>query len=166
MEHGILESLELGELGIGAVPIQMHETRSAFAELLPFPVDGVIGTGLFGRVHSTLDYPDRTLRLTYGVGLDGGEPLHLAGEQYPLVEERLNDRLDTLLFLDTGMSSTAITLPLSTARLAEVDVALAARGTGYGVTSTLDAHPALPGGPGRRDLPAGCPRHAHGGIRA
>jgi len=104
-------------------------------------VDGVIGTGLFSRLHSTLDYQTRTLRLDAGRRLHDGEPLYLAGEQYPLVEARLNDRLDTLLFLDTGMSGTAIALPLSSARLAEVDVALDARGTGYGVGSTLDAHP-------------------------
>jgi hypothetical protein len=104
-------------------------------------VDGILGTGLFSRMHSTLDYQTRTLRLDAGRRLDDGEPLYLAGEQYPLVEARLNDRLDTLLFLDTGMSGTAIALPLPTTRLAEVDVALDARGTGYGVASTLDAHP-------------------------
>ena len=141
VEHGILDSLRLGGLEVESVPVQLHETRAAFADLLPFPVDGVIGTGLFSRLHSTLDYQTRTLRLDAGRRLHDGEPLYLAGEQYPLVEARLNDRLDTLLFLDTGMSGTAIALPLSSARLAEVDVALDARGTGYGVGSTLDAHP-------------------------
>ncbi len=141
VEHGILDWLQLGGLDVEAVPVQLHEIRAAFAELLPFPVDGVIGTGLFSRLHTTLDYHTRALRLDSGRRLDDGEPLYLAGEQYPLVGARLNDRLDTQLFLDTGMSGATIALPLSTARLAEVDVALEARGTGYGVASTLDAHP-------------------------
>lgn len=139
--HGVLDTLGVGPLRIRAVPVRLHETRASFEGLLPFPVDGVIGTGLLSRAHATLDYRARALRLERGRRLEGGEPLYLAGEQYPLVEARLNDRLDTLLFLDTGMSGAAIALPPSTTRWAEVEVAVGAAGTGYGASSTLEAVP-------------------------
>ncbi len=141
VHHGILSELQLDALLVSGVPVQIHPVRESFAGLLPFPVDGVLGTGLFSQVQTSLDYPSRRLRLSPGRRLTTGEPLYLAGEQYPLVEARLNDRLDTLLFLDTGMSGAALALPLSTARLANVDLALGQEGAGYGVGHVLEAQP-------------------------
>lgn len=141
VDHGILSELQLDALLVRGVPVQIHPVRESFAGLLPFPVDGVLGTGLFSQVQTSLDYPRRRLRLSPGRRLAAGEPLYLAGEQYPLVEARLNDRLDTLLFLDTGMSGAALALPLSTARLANVDLALDQEGEGYGVGQALQAQP-------------------------
>jgi hypothetical protein len=141
VDHAILDVLELGSLRVNDLPVQIHPVRQGFAGLLPFPVDGVLGTGLFSQVQTSLDYPGRCLRLSPGRRLGGGAPLFLGGEQYPLVEARLNDRLDTLLFLDTGMSGAALAVPLSIARLADVDLALGRAGAGYGVGQSLQAQP-------------------------
>lgn len=141
VDHGILGRLELGDLCVRDLPVQVHPLREAFAGLLPLEVDGVLGTGLFCQVCTTLDYGDRCLRLEPGRRLTAGEPLYLAGEHYPLVEARVNDRLDTLLFLDTGMSGAALALPASTARLAGVALDVAREGVGYGVGQALEAQP-------------------------
>jgi len=141
--HGLLSRLALGELVIEGVPVQVYDTRTAMAGLLPLPVDGVIGSGLLSRLPVALDYARRELRLGDAMGGDGDEtssPFYWAADQYPLVPARLNDRLDTLLFLDTGLSGTAFGLSLSSAQAAEVELADANQGVGYGVQHQFQAH--------------------------
>jgi hypothetical protein len=75
-----------------------------------------------------------------GDGDETGSPFYWAADQYPLVPARLNDRLDTLLLLDTGLSGTAFGLSLSSAQAAEVELAPATTGVGYGVQHQLHAH--------------------------
>jgi hypothetical protein len=111
------------------------------AQLLPFPVDGVIGSGLLSRLPATLDYGRRRLQLGGDQPVDSGTAFYLASDQYPLVPARINDRLDTLLFLDTGMAGTGVALPMSSARAANVEVLVDAEGIGYGVQNTLSATP-------------------------
>jgi hypothetical protein len=143
VEHGLLSRLALGDLVIEGVPVQVYDTRPAMAGLLPLPVDGVVGSGLLSRLPVALDYARRELRLgdaTAGDGDEAGRPFYWAADQYPLVPARLNDRLDTLLFLDTGLSGTAFGLSLSSAQAAEVELAPATTGVGYGVQHELHAH--------------------------
>jgi hypothetical protein len=139
--HGLLPRLTLGGLSVANLPVQVHETRSSMAKLLPFPVDGVIGSGLLSRLPVTLDYARRSLRLGGDQHVEHGTPFYLASDQYPLIPARINDRLDTLLFLDTGMAGTGIALPMSTAQAANVEVLVDAEGIGYGVQNTLSATP-------------------------
>ncbi len=139
--HGLLARLTLGGLSVANLPVQVHETRSSMAELLPFPVDGVIGSGLLSRLPVTLDYGRRSLRLGGDQHVEQGTPFYLTSDQYPLVPARINNRLDTLLFLDTGMAGTGIALPMSTAQAANVEVLVDAEGIGYGVQNTLSATP-------------------------
>jgi hypothetical protein len=143
VEHGLLSRLALGDLVIEGVPVQVYDTRTAMAGLLPLPVDGVIGSGLLSRLPVALDYARRELRLGDATGGDGGEtgsPFYWAADQYPLVPARLNDRLDTLLFLDTGVSGTAFGLSLSSAQAAEVELVDPTKGGGYGVQHQFHAH--------------------------
>lgn len=139
--QAVIDCMALGELNIGRVPAQILATREVFANLLPFPVDGVLGTGLFSRLPTTLDYRNRRLRMGDGERLTSGAPFYLAGEQYPLVDARINDRLDTLLFLDSGMIGAAIGVPFSTAEATEVEVARDIEGTGFGISSAMRARP-------------------------
>ena len=143
VEHGLLPRLALGDLVIEGVPVQVYDTRTALAGLLPLPVDGVVGSGLLSRLPVALDYARRELRLgdaTGGNGHERGKPFFWAADQYPLVPARLNDRLDTLLFLDTGLSGTAFGLSLSLAQAAEVELVDTTKGVGYGVQHQLQAH--------------------------
>jgi hypothetical protein len=143
VEHGLLSRLALGDLVIEAVPVHVYDTRTAMAGLLPVPVDGVVGTGLLSRLPVALDWARRELRLGDATGGDGGEigaPFYWAADQYPLVPARLNDRLDTLLFLDTGLSGTAFGLSLSSAQAAEVELVDTTKGVGYGVQHQFQAH--------------------------
>lgn len=93
------------------------------------------------RLATTLDYRARVLRLAPAANLIGGAHFYLAGDHYPLVPARINDRLGTLLFLDTGMSGAAAGFPLTTARVAELEVALGIEGEGFGVDHSLAAQP-------------------------
>jgi hypothetical protein len=139
--QGLLPRLTLAGLSVGNLPVHVHETRSSMAELLPFPVDGVIGSGLLSRLPVTLDYGRRRLLLGGDQPVDSGRPFYLASDHYPLVPARINDHLDTLLFLDTGMAGTGLALPMSSARAANVEVLVDAEGIGYGVQNTLSATP-------------------------
>jgi predicted aspartyl protease len=139
--QGLLPRLTLAGLGVGNLPVHVHETRSSMAQLLPFPVDGVIGSGLLSRLPATLDYGRRRLQLGGDQPVDYGTAFYLASDQYPLVPARINGRLDTLLFLDTGMAGTGVALPMSTARAVNVEVLVDAEGIGYGVQNTLSATP-------------------------
>jgi len=89
---------------------------------------------------------ERALRLLCrregdGERLKSGTPFYLAGEQYPLVDARVNDRLETLLFLDTGMIGATVGLPFSTAEAADVEVARDIEGAGFGISSAMRARP-------------------------
>jgi hypothetical protein len=139
--QGMLPRLTLAGLSVGNLPVHVHETRSSMAQLLPFPVDGVIGSGLLSRLPATLDYGRRRLQLGGDQPVEHGTPFYLASDQYPLVPARINDRLDTLLFLDTGLAGTGLALPMSSARAANVQVLVDAEGIGYGVQNTLSATP-------------------------
>jgi hypothetical protein len=41
--HGLFAHPQLGTLGVTTVPVQMHDIRTAMPNLLPLPVDGIIG---------------------------------------------------------------------------------------------------------------------------
>jgi hypothetical protein len=143
VHHSLIHSLALGPVRLQGVPAQVYATREAFAALLALPVDGIIGTGVLSRVVTTLDYRARVLRLGAAATPGAGTPFYLAGDHYPLVPARINDRLDILLFLDTGMSGAAAGFPISTARAAELEVALGIEGEGFGVDHSLAAQPLL-----------------------
>lgn len=150
IEHGVLERLSLPgsasaggatSLELGTVPVALHETRAAFGESLPVPVDGILGVGVLARFLTTLDYRERVLILDPEGRLAGGVPLYLGGEHHALVESRLNDRTDCLLLLEPGMSGHAVTLPLATARLTDLDLSLSTGSGAYGVAANRQAHP-------------------------
>jgi hypothetical protein len=139
---GILPELRLGTLAIGQVPVQVMPLRDTFAHLSDRPVDGILGTGLFSRFRTTLDYARGRLTLALDdAPFEHGEPLYLGGEHYPLVEARINARLDALLFLDTGMVGAAFGLPVGLAEIAGVETLPGTAAAGSGVGSALAAVP-------------------------
>jgi hypothetical protein len=79
----------------------------------------------------------------FGERLVDGTPLYLAADQYPLVHGRINEQVETLLFLDTGMIGAAAALPFSTAEAANVEVARHIESAGFGVSSAMRARPFL-----------------------
>jgi hypothetical protein len=153
IEHAIIPSITLGNCRIDAVPAQIFPVRDTFASLLGLPVDGIFGVGLFSQQPTTLDYRARSLRIGPAEPRAVGSSFFWAAGQYPLVPVKLNERLETLLFLDTGMIGAAVGLPLSIARAAEVQVAVGASGVGFAVDRSLQAQPIL------------CPSVAAMGVR-
>uniref|UniRef100_UPI00359394E8 retropepsin-like aspartic protease n=1 Tax=Thiocapsa sp. TaxID=2024551 RepID=UPI00359394E8 len=146
VELGILPELKLGTLAIGQVPVQVMPLRDTFAHLSDRPVDGILGTGVFSRFRTTLDYARGRLTLARDdAPFEHGEPLYLGGEHYPLVEARINARLDALLFLDTGMIGAAFGLPVGLAEIAGVEPLPGTATAGSGVGSVFAAVPVRAG---------------------
>lgn len=139
VELAILPELTLGDLSIGQVPIQIMPLRELFADLADRPVDGILGTGLLSRFSVTIDYAEGRLCLARGEQLADGSPLYLAGEHYPLLEARINERLDALLFLDTGLTGAAFALPATLAEPAGVEPLPAVAAVGFGMSQALTA---------------------------
>jgi hypothetical protein len=146
-------------LELATVPVALRSVRAAFEDLLPVPVDGILGTGVLARFLATLDYRQRVLTLNPRGQLTRGVPLYLGGALSPLVQARLNDRLECLLLLDTGMTGTALALPPATARLMDLDLNQSPVGRRYGVGASRHARPITLGeltalGVTRGDMPA------------
>ena len=64
LQHGRVDSIHLGNVEIGNVPVQMGEIRSLLAPYFDgMPVEGIIGAALFYHFCATIDYPQSRLIL-------------------------------------------------------------------------------------------------------
>jgi len=123
VRYGALPSLELGGWMLTDIPVHLMSLQALFAPWFSdCTIDGVLGTGLFARMPTALDFRARRLDLGDAVGEPGGASLalYLAGTHYPLVEARLPGGQWVLLFLDTGMAGAAVALAPSVARQTEL----------------------------------------------
>jgi len=118
VRYGIVERLELGGRAVTHVPMQSMPLRETFAPWFPdCPIHGVLGSGLFARIPTVLDF--RTGHLTLddpAAAAAAGTPLYLAGTHHPLIEAQLDRDQRLLLFIDTGLTGAAVALAPSALR--------------------------------------------------
>jgi Aspartyl protease len=141
-ELGSVDSLALGEWTLRDVPVRLLPTRRFAAVTGGRQVDGVLGTNVFYRFRSTLDYPAGALRLER---VQAGEkaavaacaveiPFWMAGDHFLLARGAAGDLEPGLLLVDTGLAGPAFAAPRSTldALAVEVDEENASEGMSGG----------------------------------
>jgi hypothetical protein len=153
ISHGWVEELALGGWRLGHVPVQVYEIESLFAPFFPgLPVQGILGTAVFYRFRTTLDYPAGRLVL-HERSSSGSVPLAdrpppaclatfwLAGDHYVLTQARMGGSHPFLVCIDTGMTGAALAAPLSTLQVAGLSPPDGRPETGYGGAGPVDTLP-------------------------
>ena len=124
--YGRLARLRLGTLELADVPVALIDTRKFAAAAHGKKVVGVIGTSLFARFTTTIDYVAGTLTLATGrretKTSSASIPFWQLGDHFLLAEGRLNDGPPQMFFVDTGLAGYALTAPASTLKNAGIDV--------------------------------------------
>ena len=153
IRHGWLESLTLGDFRLEQVPAQVYDTEHLFAPFFPgLPIHGVLGTAVFYRFLSTLDYPGSRLVLRRQPIEAAAQPADnrltvcsipfwLAGDHYVVTHARLNGAHPILLCVDTGMTGAALAAPLATVRTIGARIGQKPPDTGYGGAGTVQTLP-------------------------
>ena len=144
--YGHAEELLLDDLEIQDIPVQVIDIPPELDAWFPdLPIHGILGTGLFSRFRTTLDYCSGRLRLeTYPSNKTTkpenaeheplGTALWLAENQLPLTHLDLPALEQGIWFLDTGMTGGAFAVPESRVESLgfEVDQSDVLVGTGGG----------------------------------
>ena len=146
--YGHAEHLSLDDFPIRDIPVQVMDITPAFGGWFPdLPIHGILGTGVFSRFRTTLDYRSGRLRLETPGKTDesqrengrrdrSGAPLWLAENQLLLTCADLPALDQGIWFLDSGMTGGAFAVPESRAAALglEVDEGIAFVGAGGGGT--------------------------------
>lgn len=153
ISHAWVEELVLGEWTLRHVPIQVYETESLFGPFFAsLPVQGVLGTAVFYRFRTTLDYPAGRLvlrqRASRGSPLPADlpkpawrMPFWLAGDHYVLTQAGIAGGPPMLVCVDTGMTGAALAVPLSTLQIVGLSLPDGRADTGYGGAGTVETLP-------------------------
>jgi hypothetical protein len=146
--YGHVEELLLNGLGVHHIPVQVIDIPHGLGDWFPdMPIHGILGTGVFSRFRTSLDYRRGSLRLErYGntseTRPDSGQhdrpgaALWLAENQLLLTCVDLPTLEQGIWFLDSGMTGGAFAVPgtrVKPLRL-EVDESDVLVGTGGGGT--------------------------------
>jgi hypothetical protein len=126
VKSGKIGTLSLNGFNVANVPAILVSTAAFSGVTGGKPVAGVIGTGLFSRFRTTIDYRRGALILerretTPPGGALARIPVFQIGTHYLLAEGQLNGAEPSLFFIDTGLAGFAFTAPassLSAARIA------------------------------------------------
>jgi hypothetical protein len=146
--YGHAEELSHGDFGIQDIPVQVIDIPPSLAAWFPdLPIHGILGTGLFSKFRTTLDYRSGCLRLeppaeTGESPLQNtprdrpGVPLWLAENQLLLTCVDLPALDKGVWFLDSGMTGGVFAVPESRLDALELkaDEGAALVGTGGGGT--------------------------------
>ena len=146
--YGHAEELALDDFHIHDIPVQMLDLPPALGSWFPdLPIHGILGTGVFSRFRTTLDYRSGRLRFETHSKTDepqrensqrdrSGAPLWLAENQLLLTCADLPALDQGIWFLDSGMTGGAFAVPESRAAALglEVDERIAFVGAGGGGT--------------------------------
>ncbi len=146
--YGHAEELSLGDFGIQDIPVQVIDIPSSLAAWFPdLPIHGIVGTGVFSRFRTTLDYRSGCLRLEPPTEtgesprqnrqrVRPGVPLWLAENQLLLTCVDLPALDKGVWFLDSGMTGGVFAVPESRLDALElkVDEGAALVGAGGGGT--------------------------------
>ncbi len=152
--YGHAEQLLLDDIHIRDIPVQVMDITPAFGGWFPdLPIHGILGTGVFSRFRTTLDYRSGRLRLETHSRTDesqpengqrdrSGAPLWLAENQLLLTCADLPALDQGIWFLDSGMTGGTFAVPESRAAALglEVDKRIALVGAGGG--GTVQGHKA------------------------
>ena len=123
--YGHLEELSLGDFGIQDIPVQIIDIPPGLAAWFPgLPIHGILGTGVFARFRTTLDYRCGCLRLEpptetgvtpwqNGQRVGPGTSLWLAENQLLLTCVDLPALDKSVWFLDSGMTGGSFAVPES-----------------------------------------------------
>lgn len=129
VKAGKIARFAFGPLEIANVPATLVPTTAFSAVTGGKPVAGVIGTGLFSRFRTTIDYPKGRLILSAPAGNSAEARAPTAsirfwhiGTHYLLAQGQLRDAPATMFFIDSGLAGFAFTAPESSLRAAGIPV--------------------------------------------
>jgi predicted aspartyl protease len=134
---GSVDTVRLGEVTLRNVPVRTLPTAPFGAVCGGCNVDGVLGTAVLSRFHSTIDYPAGRLVLR-SHGSVAPEPVAhrvrfwLAGDHYILARGSLGAVPPLPFVVDTGLAGMAFTAPAALFAAAGLEVPAAATATGVG----------------------------------
>jgi hypothetical protein len=147
--YGHAEELSLGDFGIQDITVQVIDIPPGLAAWFPdLPIHGILGTGVFSRFRTTLDYQSACLRLEPPAetgesqlqntqGDRPGVPLWLAENQLLLTCVDLPALDKGVWFLDSGMTGSAFAVPVSKVETLGLDVDKGAALVGAGGGGTV-----------------------------
>jgi tetratricopeptide (TPR) repeat protein len=149
---GVVDSLRIGAIEIANVPVMWDDVSFTAAPGDGEPV-GVIGTTIFYRFQTTMDYAGRALTLRRGPVCPASAPLWLAPDHFIFSWGRIGDSVPGPVLIDTGGIGLGVVLSTGQAAAADVVPDYADPGsylgaTGYPCTArvTLDqARRTVPG---------------------
>jgi Aspartyl protease/Tetratricopeptide repeat len=132
---GVVDSLRIGALDIGNVPVMWDDVSFTAAPGDGVPV-GVIGTTIFYRFQTTMDYSGRALTLRRSVPFPGPPPapLWLAPDHFIFSWGRIGDSVPGLVLIDTGGVGLGVVLSTAQAAAAGVTPDYADPESDFGVT--------------------------------
>lgn len=111
-----IDSLSIGGSHFARLPAMVAPLANAFRHVAQGAVDGIIGAGLL-RAAGGIDIEYQKARFRLGSpGLQGGQPLWIAGPHYPLTSCRANGGPASCWFIDSGMSGIGLACSESAAR--------------------------------------------------
>ncbi len=117
--YGHARRLSLDEVSLYDLLVQVLPLEPVFAPYFKsLPIHGILGTAVFSRFSTTLDYRERLLRLgPLGRPQQGRNTMRfwIAGSHYIVVCGQITKNTQSLMFLDTGMAGAAFAIPRSTA---------------------------------------------------
>lgn len=117
--YGHAKVLSLGDAILHDLLVQVLPLESVFVPHFgSLPIHGVLGTAVFSRFSTTLDYRARCLRLGplgHPQSELNGMRFWLAGSHYIVACGRVSESPQSLMFLDTGMAGAAFAIQRSTA---------------------------------------------------
>ena len=119
---GIIKCLSLADYSIGNVPVQVLSTKQF--SMAGKQISGVIGTVLLYHFLSSIDYRGHRLilrkenskeryKLQRSVGVKS-VPFWMAADHIMVVHGNVNDILNTMFIVDTGLAGAGFTCPEST----------------------------------------------------
>ena len=150
--YGHAEELSLDGIGIRDIPVQVIDIPSGISAWFPdLPIHGILGTGVFSRFRTTLDYRSGRLRLeTPGTSGESplenvqrdrpGAPLWLAENQLLLTCVDLPALDQGVWFIDSGMTGGAFAVPESRVEALGLEVDKSSTLVGAGGGGTVQGH--------------------------
>jgi hypothetical protein len=164
--YGHVEELLLESTRIRDIPVQVIDIPHSLADWFPdLPIHGILGTGLFARFTTTLDYhnqylhlerhetpaeavqeyitsdqPDSAQTVFDNPGSDKAAPVWLAENQLLLTRAELPALKQGIWFLDSGMTGGAFAVPETSVETLGLTVDQSDMLVGTGGGGTLHGH--------------------------
>ncbi len=143
--YGHAKTLNLGEVSLHDLLVQVLPLDPVFAPYFAsLPIHGILGTAVFSRFSTTLDYRARVLRLgPLGRPQEkrDGMRFWIAGSHYIMACGKVSESLQSLMFLDTGLAGAAFAVPRSTADAARITSIADTLQTGHGGGGEVQGRP-------------------------